>query len=619
MKSLLTLQQRLLLLLCVGVVAGTLISWARMSGWLQPAELWQYDITTAALVQPETLPDVTLVGLTDGDLAKSGWPISDAHLTNLVTAALDGGARTVGVDLYRDVPVGDGRAELIGILQDPRVVVISRLPGETSSGVFVPDGVQTGFADVPIDPDGVTRRALILVNSSDGLEFSFPLKLAMNFTGQTELRADKKDRRVLAFGSVPVPPLELNSGPYTKIDTSGYQVMARYRHAPPLVRRIGAESLIEDGGKVSGQLVLIGTTSDTVKDYFLTPLNRRTGADFTFGAEVHAAIAQQLIDYAGDSLKPFRSLPEFVTTALIFAWAFAGAGFAVLWPARVSGLLAGLSGALLIVLVFSAAQNLGWLMPSVPFSLAWTISFTTAFALLAVVARRHRRIMAELFASQLSPGLSSEIWSQRRRLLEGRKPIPRKLFVTVLLADIEGSTNVGGGMEADAFMNWISRLLDNLSRIAQDHGGFVEKFTGDGILVVFGAPVPAPGPEGRRKDAKSAVACAQMMQRTVLQLNSRNLAPFYSLRVALNSGEVVAGTLGVPGAMRYNIIGDPVNVASRVENLIKTFDADENGMRPIAMTATTAALLDDKEHQPTDHFLLHDDGETEIEIHFARQ
>lgn len=103
----------------------------------------------------------------------------NGQIANIIQPVLTAGARAVGLDIYRDIPVGDGRAALAEVLSDPRVVTISRLSFE--------EGGKTGFADIPIDYDGVTHRALVRVNTKDGIELSFPMQLAMMFKGQTSL------------------------------------------------------------------------------------------------------------------------------------------------------------------------------------------------------------------------------------------------------------------------------------------------------------------------------------------------------------------------------------------------------------------------------------------------
>lgn len=615
MTALLSFWQRGALAICIGLFVSFAILGLRGIGTLQSLELTQYDMTTAALAENSVTKDIVFVALTDTDLAQWGWPVPDNQLALLIKAALSAGARTVGVDIYRDVPAGSGRDTLLDVLNDPRVIVISRLPDEGIPEILAPAGARSGFSDVPIDPDGVARRALLMVNTQDGLALSFPMKLAMAFTGETELKPAPSDPRVLVLGETPLPPLTSGFGPYSDIDASGYQILTQHRQAMPIASTATAEAVLSGDVDLRRKLVLIGLTSHSVKDYFSTPLNRRTGADFAFGGAVHAAITQQLIDHAQDGLAPLRDVSAATTMHLVIVAAIGGAAAVTFLPGVAIAMSVGAVTMVLLAVGLSLAQSYAVLMPVVPVTLAWTISFALAFATLSALARSQRRAMAGIFTSHLSEALATELWKQRKLILSGQKPVSRRLFVTLLLADIEGSTRIGRSMEAQEFMDWVSRLLEELGRIAQKHGGFVEKFTGDGILVVFGAPLPSSSLQERQRDARAAVACAEDMRRAVRTLNNdQGSAPDYKLRIGLNSGEVVAGTLGTEGALRYNVIGDAVNIAARVESWSKSLAADEFGDRPLCMTKATAELIDESKCELLPDMLLHDDGETQIPI-----
>ncbi|MGD9295437.1 MAG: CHASE2 domain-containing protein [Roseobacter sp.] len=618
MNTLLPLWQRIAIAFFVGLISGLSVFALRAAGALQAWELSQYDLVTTLLAENSLVPDVVLLALTDADLARWGWPVPDGEIASITTAALKGGAGAVGLDIYRDVPVGAGRAALLEILADPRVVTISRLPSAEAVGIEAPDGLKTGFSDIPIDPDGVARRALLLVNTNEGIALSFPMQLAMTFMGQGGLQTSPQDPHVLALGAMAVPPLPAVFGPYRRLDNAGYQIMTRHVNALPIAAHISPDDLLSGSADVAGKVVMIALTSHAVKDYFSTPLNRRTGADFAFGGEVHAAITQQLIGHMSEELAPLRAMGSMPALALGLAAAFAGALLASFMPVTFLSIVLGIVVAVLLVLSLSALQTMSVLAPVVPVTLAWSVAFTVAFAIVASIAWNQRRVMAGIFTSQMSDALSADIWRQRRRLIDGRKPVSRRLFVTVLLADIEGSTRVGKGMEAQDFMEWISTILDELARIAQEHGGFVEKYTGDGILIVFGAPIPKETQAERREDAKAAVGCAQAMQRATDALNKTNSQTPYKLRIGINSGEVVGGTLGTSGAMRYNIIGDTVNVAARVEAYSKSLAPDAKGHRPVCVTGATADLVGVDRFVALEDSLMHDDGETPIRIYILK-
>ena len=619
---LLSRSQTFALVAAVAVAVFALIVGLREAGVLQPLEFAQYDLTMTALAEPTEAPNVALVTVSDEELSEWGWPLSDGQLAAIIEAALAAGAVAVGIDIYRDVNVGQGRAALARQLSDPRVIAIAKLgpdgrqmidpPPET-----VPDG-RFGFSDIPLDFDGVARRSLLLVASDAGVTLSFPMKLAMAFQDQTALAAWPENPSVLLFGNMPVPALADGFGAYRGMDAAGYQIPTLFQRRLPGARMLSARTLLSDGDAeehLAGRVALIGITSHSVKDYFVTPLNRSTGAEFAFGLELHAATLQQLIDHAGGTVTPLRSPGQSAGLAILFAAALGGALSALAARQAVAALVAGPGLALALLLALSGLLATGWVLPAAPAALAWFLASVAAGTLVAVIARTQRKAMAELFTSHLSPELAQEIWQQRDTILAGQKPIPRRLFVTALMGDIAGSTKTGRSMQPAAFMDWISTVLDELGRIARAHGGFVEKFTGDGILVAFGAPLPSETDEAHARDARAAAACARDMACAVARLNSAGSAAPYGLRIGLNSGEVLGGTLGRSGAMQYNIIGDTVNVAARVEAWSKGLRNGQAGATTVCLTDETAALLGDAFHLKPAGSMTHDDGSHVFEIY----
>ncbi|WP_171236857.1 CHASE2 domain-containing protein [Ruegeria sp. HKCCA6837] len=609
--------QRWVLVCVISLIVGIPLIELRKKGILEPLELLQYDWTTSAFAEDKPIADVYLAAINDKDLGEWGWPVPDLQLAQIVSNLLASGATTVGVDIYRDVPVGEGRDALLEVLSDPRVFVISKLQDGETAGISAPQDSHTGFADIPIDPDGVARRALLLVNSHDGISLSLPMHLAATHTGQPALKSAPDNPRYLMFGDTVVKPLAPGANLFRNVDTSGYQIVIDYKNALPITRSVPAAEILTQTGldRFKGNAVIIGVTSHSVKDYFLTPLNRSTGSNFTFGAEIHAAIVQQLIDYFNGQATPLRALDGQIPAFIILASVFLGACVSVF--VRVTGnavLLAGMGG-LSLTVALSMFQQFAFLMPVAPSLLGWTFGFLCGFGIISGFSRNQRRAIAQVFSSHLSEELSAEIWKQRKYLMSGGKPRSRQLFVTALLADIEGSTLAGNSMDAEAFMAWISRILDRLSEISRAHNGFVEKYTGDGILVVFGAPIPSETHKQRQLDAQAALRCAHAMRKAVATLNGtleNQLA--YNLRIALNSGDAIGGTLGVRGSMHYNVIGDTINIAARLESWIKTLPPEKDGCRPICMTLETARLTDPDRNWPVIPGLFHDDGRTEIQV-----
>lgn len=134
--------------------------------------------------------------------------------------------------------------------------------------------------------------------------------------------------------------------------------------------------------------------------------------------------------------------------------------------------------------------------------------------------------------------------------------------VTILLSDLRGFTTVAEKYSALEMVEALNRYFERMSEIILRHGGTIDKFMGDAIMVLFGAPISREG------DIEAALACAIEMQTAMKDINEQNkahgMAPLY-MGIGINTGEVVAGRLGSALHNEYTVIGDSVNLASRVE------------------------------------------------------
>jgi len=138
--------------------------------------------------------------------------------------------------------------------------------------------------------------------------------------------------------------------------------------------------------------------------------------------------------------------------------------------------------------------------------------------------------------------------------------------VTVLFSDLRSFTTTCEKMAPEAVLHFLNRYLDHMARIVEKHGGVIDKFIGDAIMAIFGAPVHQPD------HALRAINCAREMHIALEELN-RELAaeslPLIGMGVGVHTGEVVAGNMGSENRLNYTVIGDTVNVASRLESETK--------------------------------------------------
>lgn len=608
--------------LLAALVAIAAVGGGRALGLLEPAELRLHDWTRARLAAERLAPDVVVIALGDAEFDRWGWPLPDAVLARLIEAAAQVGARAVGVDLFRDRPVGEGLEALRAAMARPGVVGIFGLPRASDPGIAPPLAAPAierhGFADMPIDDDGLARRALLLVTEAEGVRLSFAFRLVLAAQGEPGLAASPDDPRTLLLGATAVPRLAAGAGAYRSLDDAGYQIMLRFREALPVAEIVPAGTLLEPGGtdvRLRDRVAIIGTTSTVVKDQFLTPLARSGADSLMFGVQLHATAVQQLLDHWRGTLVPLASPAPAMQQAMIAGAALTGGALGVAARGLAAVLALALAPGLAAGAAMAALLAAGHWLPALPVALAAMLAGLLAAGLRGGAERRQHRAVARLFADHLSPTLAEEVWQNRHLILRGGRPEPMRLFATVLFADLAGATAVGGGAAPRAYLDWVGRLLDTVGQVATGHGGFVEKFTGDGVMVVFGAPLPSLTEADHRRDAFRACRCALAMAEAVARLNADGggLAR-YRLRVGLHSGEVFGGLIGQGGALRYNVMGDTANVAARLEGFGKQISGTETADCVICLSETALALAGPEARAERVGELRHDDGARRIGV-----
>lgn len=149
-----------------------------------------------------------------------------------------------------------------------------------------------------------------------------------------------------------------------------------------------------------------------------------------------------------------------------------------------------------------------------------------------------------------------------RSVLDDQQPESRR--VTILLSDIRGFTAIAETYSAMTVVELLNRYFARMSEVIISYGGTIDKLMGDSIMVLFGAPVS----EGEADDVQRAIACAVEMQQAMSEINQQNLAmdlPELFMGIGINTGEVVAGPVGSSLHREYTVIGDEVNLTSRIE------------------------------------------------------
>lgn len=193
---------------------------------------------------------------------------------------------------------------------------------------------------------------------------------------------------------------------------------------------------------------------------------------------------------------------------------------------------------------------------------------------------REKEFIKNTFERYVSKPLAEQILQHKDELKLGGE----EKEVTVLFSDIRGFTSLAEDLSPPEVVEFLNRYFSDVVRVVGEYDGMVDKFMGDAVMVLFGAPLSI-GSEPER-----AVSCALEIQLIVEEINreltQQGKAPL-SVGIGINSGPVVAGNIGSQNRMEYTVIGDNVNLASRLEGLNKAY-----GTKVIVSESTRRAVGD---------------------------
>jgi adenylate cyclase len=522
-----------------------------------------------------------LVGATEEDIARLGWPVSDEQLSRLLDRLAADKPRAIGLDIYRDVAVPPGHERLVQTLKArSQIIGVRKIGGGgDEASVAAPPALQAddrvGFADVAADPGGVVRRGLLFLDDAKGTHTSLPLRLALLYLAAQGIAAapGEPDPSHLRLGKATIAPFEPNDGGYLNADAAGYQFPLDYAGGPVPFRRFSFADVLDgraQAGAFAGRVVLVGVTAPSVKDFFETPYSRDLDSPTVHGIALHGHVVSQLLRMALGEAAPLRVAPEWAELAWLALWCALGAIAAL----RLHG-LAGFAGvgaagvAVQALVTWAAFQRAAWL-PLFPQALGWlaSLGIVTAYAL--HLERSHRGQLMSIFSRYMARDLAADVWNRRAEFLEhGGRPRPQRLTATVLFSDIKGFTAVSEKLDAAGLMQWLNSYMEAMAGEVMRHGGVVDKFIGDAVMAVFGVPVPRASEAEVARDAQAAARCALAMREELARFNRRwseQGLPAIGIRVGLHTGELISGSLGSSERMEYTVIGDTVNTASRLES-----------------------------------------------------
>ena len=548
---------------------------------------------------------ITIVAIDDATIKQYGrWPLPRQAYADLLKALKPLRPSVIAFDVSffdrSDRPADD--QALAEAIKDAGNVVLAM----QGKGSGVPGGGTTKFSDaeVPLqlfrevalslgsvnilpDDDGRVRTAQLMIDTPAGRQYALPLVAAARHVRADLARAQVEGDRLVVPAPLAARVIPLDPGGGTTV----------YYAAPPATNVAEVTSPCSAAGEfcvvslkavvegtiasslLQNRLIFIGAHSiSSVPDDYPVP---NSAGRKMFGVEIWANTAASILTNRYP-VKDQGTLLTLLQAAIVII-----GGVVLVARFRLFGFL----GALGLLILYSIAQylwfsvqvagnvgsgpvpvaSLGYLFPAVFW---WVI----ALGYILIEEQLALARTQTTFGRFVTPSVARTIMEREEtgRLALGGE----EKRVTVLFGDIRGFTTMSEGMGPGTLLNTLNQYFDGMVDIVNRYEGTVNKYNGDNIMVIWGAPLEV------QDQARKAVECALELQRFIVAERAKG-GPEVSFGFGINTGPVVAGFLGAKGRMEYTVIGDTANVASRLTS------SDIARRDQVAVSGVTLAELGD--------------------------
>ena len=543
---------RILAVIAVAIAAACML--LGMSDPWRRLELKGFDALTVATAPNASRFPITIVGIDEASFAalKLQWPWPRGVHAKLLDELRKAGASVVAFDMQLSEPDRNGPGEDAALAEAIRrhgnVVLAADLQYvETDHArqwkradpieVFRAAGAASGFARIPLDRDQVVR--------------TMPYREADAFWRQIALGLLRVHPEVRVAEPRPGAMIRYAGPVFT------FQYVPYHQALDPA--KLPAD-IFKDQVVIVGWHVEASPNADTrPSDVFNTPFTG-TNSLFTPGPELHANILETAL--RGDAIYP---VSDGMGAAFVAALVLAAGALMRRWRPLQSGLVA--------VLLVGAVVALDWLLftranvwlATAGASACGVVAVYTVYGALAYLQERRRRAeLRRAFGLYVSDEVVDHVMAQRGRLSLGGE----RREVTVLFTDLEGFTTLSERMDAEHVARILNMHFTGATRIVKKHGGTVNRFIGDAVMAMWGAPLDDP------RQATHAMLAACEMQDDIARLReelARQGLPPIHMRIGVHSCSAVVGNLGSDDRFDYTAIGDGVNLAARLEGVNKLY------------------------------------------------
>lgn len=496
------------------------------------------------------------------------WPWNRRLYAEALDRMTEAGAERVAFDIFfaepsrhtadpgQDAALAEavarsGRAVLACSAEDPLIPELAATTAETAFIEHVRDG------------DALSRRSRLLPGRPVGAPYSLALTTLLSLRGQTagdiqpvgEPPYALRLPRVLESrgGKIEMrhPPLEIPL-------LDGHDMLVNFFTVDYFAPDIPFYEVLigHDLERLRGKTVLIGATARNLHDHFPTPVSVTMPGGTMPGVHIHTNALATMLEGRFLTRPPGWFTPLFTLLLLLPL----SAALARMRPRQAFALTL---AALAFVFLFAIALfQMRVVTQIVAPCAAIALLFVALTAYNYLVEESEKRLIKHLFKQYVTEDVVEEILADPENPLVSAGT---RRDVTILFADIRNFTGLAETLPPEEVVELLNRFFDRMTGLVFEHGGTLDKYLGDGLLALFGAPVARPT---ARIDA---VRCALRMRDEAAKLIDERLAerkrPFDGIGVGLHAGEAVVGSIGSEKHREYTAIGSVVNLSSRIVSI----------------------------------------------------
>lgn len=416
-----------------------------------------------------------------------------------------------------------------------------------------------------VDFDGISRRVPLLAEYKGEYYEALSLAMVRALIGQPKVVPwfpedrwfSNKDYQGMEAIDLPTTRgtlrIPVDDNVAALIPYRGYQGSYRYYS----IADIMADRI--KPGELKGKIALMGTTAPGLLDLRATPVGEAYP-----GVEIHANLITGMLDGV------VKHKPSYVLGAEVFLLLLAGLVMVLLMP-LLSPLRATLVSLVLLLCILTV-NFIFWQYGNLVLPLGASILMVLSLFALNMsygyfVESRNKRQFTELFGQYVPPQLVEEM----SRHPESYSMDGRKAELTVLFSDIRGFTSISEGLGPDELTRLMNEYLTAMTEVVRKNRGTLDKYIGDAIMAFWGAPVSDV------QHARHAVVTAMQMQSALPAVNKTFAAknwPEIKIGIGVNTGDMTVGDMGSIVRKAYTVMGDAVNLGSRLEGITKQYGVD---------------------------------------------